>query len=171
MEMVKIDAQKLQLLNDRINQTIDALNQVRLSTHGLQHSTGQVGVPQWGQGQIGLQGQQVAPAAFYGQGIPTQGIPMQVMPQAGLEHSSPRFDPSRGQFAFNSAGAPIGFGPTLAPGAFTPSLGQGAQAFGVPSMGISHTAPTIDPYWQLRAQAQVPVAYPQQYLTPQVIPY
>jgi hypothetical protein len=41
MEMVKVDVQKLQLLNDRIAQTIDALNQVRLSVHGIQHSSQQ----------------------------------------------------------------------------------------------------------------------------------
>src|SRR5439155_13912586 len=34
----KVDVAKLQLLNDRINQTIDALNQVRLSVHGLAHA-------------------------------------------------------------------------------------------------------------------------------------
>ncbi len=34
----KVDVRKLQLLNDRINQTIEALNQVRLSVHGLGHS-------------------------------------------------------------------------------------------------------------------------------------
>ena len=166
METVKIDAQKLQLLNDRINQTIDALNQVRLSTHGLQHSTGQVGVR--GQPQFGPQLQQVAPGAFYGQALP-QVVPMQAIAQTGLEHSTPAFDPSMGQYATNSAGAPLGFAPTLAPGAFTPSMVQAPQAFGVRSMGISHTAPVMDPYWQLRAQ--MPVAYPQQYAVPQMIPY
>ena len=40
METVKVDIRKLQLLNDRINQCIDALNQVRLSTHGLSHTAG-----------------------------------------------------------------------------------------------------------------------------------
>jgi hypothetical protein len=34
----KVDVRKLQVLNDRINQTIDALNQVRLSVHGLGHT-------------------------------------------------------------------------------------------------------------------------------------
>lgn len=38
METVKVDLQKLQLLNDRIAQTIEALNQLRLSTHGLQQA-------------------------------------------------------------------------------------------------------------------------------------
>ncbi len=35
METAKVDIEKLQLLNDRINQTIEALNQVRMSVHGL----------------------------------------------------------------------------------------------------------------------------------------
>ena len=38
METVKVDTQKLQLLNDRIAQTIDALNQLKMSVHGIQHS-------------------------------------------------------------------------------------------------------------------------------------
>lgn len=56
METVKVDAQKLQMLNDRINQTIDALNQVRMSTHGLQHSpvAGAPGVIPQGLGQVGV---------------------------------------------------------------------------------------------------------------------
>ncbi|MCK6551462.1 hypothetical protein L6R52_36840 [Myxococcota bacterium] len=58
LETAKVDVRRLQLLNDRINQTIDALNQLRLSVHGLQHTTnvgmGQVGVP-YGQS-VGLQG-------------------------------------------------------------------------------------------------------------------
>ncbi|HLX06544.1 MAG TPA: hypothetical protein VKY89_01640 [Thermoanaerobaculia bacterium] len=40
METAKVDIRKLQLLNDRINQSIDALNQVRLSVHGLSHTAG-----------------------------------------------------------------------------------------------------------------------------------
>jgi len=38
METAKIDIRKLQLLNDRISSTIEALNQVRLSVHGLTHT-------------------------------------------------------------------------------------------------------------------------------------
>ena len=34
----KVDVRKLQLLNDRIAQTIEALNQVRLSVYGLSHT-------------------------------------------------------------------------------------------------------------------------------------
>ena len=36
----KVDIRKLQLLNDRINQTIEALHQFRLSVYGLQHASG-----------------------------------------------------------------------------------------------------------------------------------
>lgn len=42
METAKVDFRKLQLLNDRINQTIDAMNQLRVSVHGL---GAQMGVP------------------------------------------------------------------------------------------------------------------------------
>ncbi len=48
METAKVDIRKLQLLNDRINQCIDALNQVRLSVHGLSqgltHTNPQAGI-------------------------------------------------------------------------------------------------------------------------------
>ena len=40
METAKVDIRKLQILNDRINQTLDALQQVRLSVHGIQHTAG-----------------------------------------------------------------------------------------------------------------------------------
>jgi hypothetical protein len=50
MDTVKLDIQKLQLLNDRIAQTLEALNQVRLSVHGLQHTSGQVPYGVMGQG-------------------------------------------------------------------------------------------------------------------------
>lgn len=38
MDTAKVDLRKLQLLNDRISQTIEALQQVRMSVHGLSHS-------------------------------------------------------------------------------------------------------------------------------------
>jgi len=38
METARVDVRKLQLLNDRINQCLDALNLVRLSTYGLSHA-------------------------------------------------------------------------------------------------------------------------------------
>jgi hypothetical protein len=51
METAKVDLRKLQLLNDRINQTIDALSQLRLTVHGLGHSTGNL--PAFTQGATG----------------------------------------------------------------------------------------------------------------------
>src|SRR4051812_32755548 len=62
METAKVDLRKLQLLNDRIAQVIDALNQVRFSVHGLQHTAGfvpgvcfgtpNVGIPAYGLGPL-----------------------------------------------------------------------------------------------------------------------
>jgi len=90
----KVDVGKLQLLNDRITQVMDALNQVRFSVHGLTHTGaptgqpgagfqfGQLGIPQ--QPQLGFQ-QQVP----YGMGQPwgQLGIPQQ--PQLGFQPQVP----------------------------------------------------------------------------------
>ncbi len=101
METVKVDMQKLQLLNDRIAQTIDALNQLRLSVHGIQHSPSPVG---WGPnvgmgyGAYGTFSPYGAynPVAFaqptFGQ--PTFGQPTFVQPYGspfvgGIQHTSP----------------------------------------------------------------------------------
>ena len=69
----KVDVRKLQILNDRINQTIEALNQVRLSVHGLGHSGLQN--PFLGQGQgSGMQhGFGVPNPYLYGMQNPLQG--------------------------------------------------------------------------------------------------
>ena len=58
----RVDVRKLQVLNDRINQTIDALNQVRLSVHGLGH-TGMTPA--------------MNPLAYMTQGYGTQGLGLQ----------------------------------------------------------------------------------------------
>src|SRR6185369_8463289 len=60
METAKVDIRKLQLLNDRINQCIDALNQVRLSVHGLSQGLSHTSP----QGQAGLN-----PGSQYSQGF------------------------------------------------------------------------------------------------------
>lgn len=57
----KVDVRKLQILNDRINQTIDALSQVRMSVHGLGHT----GVPT----------PMMNPFALYNQGFGVPTIP------------------------------------------------------------------------------------------------
>jgi len=74
METARVDIRKLQLLNDRINQTIDALNQVRLSVHGvgLAHSAGYP--------------TQFGPTQFGGSPF---GTPVFGVPGIGLGHTSP----------------------------------------------------------------------------------
>ncbi|WP_394847846.1 hypothetical protein LZC95_10330 [Pendulispora brunnea] len=87
----KVDIRKLQLLNDRIAQTIEALNQVRLSVHGLglSHTTGNVGGLGLGNvGGLGLGGFQGNP--FQGlQGL--QGLQGGVPwgQNIGIQHTSP----------------------------------------------------------------------------------
>jgi hypothetical protein len=83
----KVDVRKLQLLNDRITQVMDALNQVRFSVHGLTHTGAPIGQPvpgyQFGIPQLPQFGfQQQTP---YGIGQPwgQLGIPQQ--PQLGFQ--------------------------------------------------------------------------------------
>lgn len=104
METAKVDIRKLQLLNDRINQCIDALNQVRVSVHGLSHASvgAQTGVgiplaqPTFGQAPYGA-----AFGAGYSPGFIQQGfqpgftapqypvgIPQGFNPVLGLSHTS-----------------------------------------------------------------------------------
>lgn len=115
MDTVKVDLQKLQLLNDRITQTIEALDQVRASVHGIQHSMGagqqQVGIGQgwpqneswqqrqgWPQGQGGLSHSTLGgfrpysammqqPQLGFGYGYQTQGAQMPFAQQGGISHS------------------------------------------------------------------------------------
>jgi len=80
VETAKVDIRKLQQLNDRINQCLDALNQVRLSVHGLSHTTG--AFPQIGQ-QIGQQqGGQLGFAGVQDPRFGAQGI--NPLAQAGI---------------------------------------------------------------------------------------
>ena len=101
---VTIDLQKLQLLNDRICQTIDALNQVRMSVRGqfLPHQAQPVHglntVNTWGQpvyGQI--------PTAAYGQSF---GLPV----NAGLNAASGFYGYAPTAFG-PAAYAPVSYGP------------------------------------------------------------
>jgi len=88
----KVDIRKLQLLNDRIAQTIEALNQVRLSVHGLglSHTTGNVGGLGLGNvgGGLGFQGGN--PLAGFQGGVPfglQGGVPWGQ--NIGIQHTSP----------------------------------------------------------------------------------
>jgi hypothetical protein len=81
----KVDIRKLQLLNDRIAQTIDALNQVRLSVHGLglSHSSGVAGL-----GFGGVAGQSI-PFQSAIAGFPQQAFGAWPGVVPGISHSSP----------------------------------------------------------------------------------
>jgi len=93
METAKVDIRKLQLLNDRINQCIDALNQVRLSVHGLSqglsHTSGQTGInpgAPYGFGQTGF-GQTGFGANPFGQpGVNPIGLGQGFGPMTGIQN-------------------------------------------------------------------------------------
>jgi hypothetical protein len=91
METAKVEIKKLQLLNDRINQCIDALNQVRLSVHGLSHTPGvpaSAGAPPFTQSPYAAAGLGTPYASGFAQqggGIPSPFGPQPgVAPQFGL---------------------------------------------------------------------------------------
>jgi len=152
METAKVDIRKLQLLNDRINQCLEALSQVRLTVHGLSHTAGQI--PGQGYPQAGIGLPQAGPfGAFGGPGVPYP-------PFAGLGHST-------------------GLGPFQA---FAQQAFPFAQAFGAgqgipqpwggqsPWSGLSHTNPEImslaDPFGALRIAQTFPYA---QYPVPPIV--
>ena len=92
MDTVKVDIQKLQLLNDRIAQTIEALNQLRMTVHGIHHSPAQVSP--WGTygNSYGMYGQPwVQPGygtPFTPYGNPYVGSPFTSPFGPGLQHTS-----------------------------------------------------------------------------------
>ncbi|HEX5031509.1 MAG TPA: hypothetical protein VFX78_08630 [Candidatus Eisenbacteria bacterium] len=114
----KVDVRKLQVLNDRINQTIDALNQVRLSVHGLGHT----GVMP-----------QMNPLAHLTQGFGTQGFGTQGMGGQGIG----------GQFGGQGFGQP-GFGTQGFGGGFP----QTPWAQGIGGLGHTSPFAQIDPLSQ-----------------------
>ena len=117
METAKVDIKKLQILSDRINQCIDALNQVRISVHGLAQSN------PFTQGALGTQG--------FGQ------VP-------GLSHTSPfgigATNPMYPTNPYASFGAPQGVPGIGQAGFGQPGFGQ--QGFApLNQLGLSHTGP------------------------------
>lgn len=98
METAKVDIRRLQMLNDCINRTIEALNQVRLSVHGgsLQHS---------------------APFGVQGIGTPAFGYPGAFASPYGISPQMFGVIPGIGHTAANAYGNP-----------FTPNLTQNAFA-------------------------------------------
>jgi hypothetical protein len=135
METAKVDIRKLQLLNDRINQTIDALNQVRLSVHGLSHTSG-----------INPNAPNVGAAAF-GLGAGAQ--------QGGFQQGGFQQVPQVGFPQVQQPGFPQGFGGGLShtplfyggvQGGMNPYAAFGAQGGLNPYAGIGGAAPGWNPY-------------------------
>lgn len=164
METVKVDIQKLQLLNDRIVQTIDALNQLRMSVHGIQHTPAQVSpfgyaaaygaYPQ----QLGAFAPQSTPFANPFGFSPFASSPYPSPFSAGIQHTTP--------YAATPYVTPYGIQNPYAASAFGIQNPYAASAFTIQNpyaatfanpyvnAGISHTA--WDPYAQLRAAQTTP---------------
>ena len=128
METARVDIRKLQLLNDKINQCLDALNQVRLTVHGLSHSGAQTGGASIGQpiGQS-MSGFGTSDPRFAAQGLGSMPLGVQGY-GAGLSHSP---------FASSPFGQPFAqaYGQQQ-PGAF-PFTGQPNPQWG--QQGLGHT--------------------------------
>ncbi len=129
METAKVDIRKLQLLNDRINQCIDALSQVRLSVHGLSHTQ--------------------APGQFAGQ------YPGQIAGQFGNTgpmggYIDPRFTDPRFGFGVSPIAQGQGYGGGLAHTPFAGQIGQTMAGFtpGLSGVGNIPQANQI-PVWNV----------------------
>jgi hypothetical protein len=158
METVKVDNQKLQLLNERIAQTIEALNQVRMSAHSIQHT---LAVPPQSYAQYGAYPQQTfSPVQpFYGVPYAQQSFmqPYAVQPHAIPQTVNPWVTP----FATNPYTTPFTANPYTTPFATSPFFGGiqqttapvasplGAWSMPYVGNGISHSP--WDPTSALRA--------------------
>ena len=151
----KVDIRKLQLLNDRITQTIDALNQVRLSVHGLGLGHSAMSPAAFGSSQAFGHPQALSGLAGASSGFQSgfQGFPASIG-ALGLQHST--MNPlllqslwAQNPYAFQSAAASP-FASQLGVGSLASSLGAHLQS---PLGGLSHSSPEMldqlrasDPY-------------------------
>lgn len=170
MEAVKVDVRKLQLLNDRISQTLDALNQVRLSAHGLSHSPSVVPVIQqtpvpWALPYAPVSGYAVPslfglPQAYgisHSTGIPYIGYPVSGVWNPSLGVTSPvasvpaipAIPGAVNGLAHTTGVSPYAMGPAVAP-AIHPyaaswiAAGLSPLTYGLPN-GLAHSSPeTVD---------------------------
>ena len=133
---MEIDITKLQLLNDRISQTIDALCHLKAATPGLSHSgsygwTGAPGVgatPPWATSPYGAWN-----SPFVGQ----QGISPFV--GMGLGHTANPYGAVNPYLTGMNYSVPVS-----SYGYPSPMFGAGFSPYGVPYAGLSHTG-AIDP--------------------------
>jgi hypothetical protein len=179
----KVDVRKLQILNDRINQTIDALNQVRLSVHGLGHTGGLqspfnpymaqgygvqqpygIGAPGFGlhQGMQGLQGgfPGITPQVPFGfHHSPFQQLANPFFSQGLTSPWSQVGSPWSGlgqnnPMGFGGAGGSGGFGGI---GGFGGGVGGGlSQLYGGMGGGLYHTPPDLIERQLIEARANDP---------------
>jgi len=138
MEIARVDIRKLQLLNDRINQCLDALNQVRFSVHGLA-SGGAGAAQQFAQSAAPQLG--VDPRFAY----PGAGQPGTQVPSSGYS----------GGFGFSPYSGSPGMGLGSFPGTISqmPIWGVGGSVHGgFENEGLHGHAPQQDPSlaWRLR---------------------
>lgn len=140
----KVDVRKLQILNDRINQTIDALNQVRLSVHGLGHTgmsqgmnpfTQGIGQQQsFGQSPFGIQQPFGMQHSF---GIPSPyGVPQQL----GFQHNPYQqyVNPFTNPFLTQGLSSP--WSQVGSPWGYSQAGGGLGNVYGG---GLSHTSPEL----------------------------
>lgn len=93
----RVDIERLQILNDRLCQTLDALNQVRLSAHNVSYSP--MAQPFYSQPIHGQLNQMVpafggySPNTAWGytQALPQTVTPFHAQPQFGFESIRPSF--------------------------------------------------------------------------------
>lgn len=141
----RVDIKKLQLLNDRIVQTIEALNQVRLSVHGLQQTGAPLGALNFGQPFVGSTSGFGLPIAPVGYNVPYAGV-------SGFPGGLP--STNVGALTQPFFGAPIsGYTPSFS--AATSNLGPSVANWPIMgTTGLSHSA--IEEQWLAEMRAQDP---------------
>lgn len=144
METVKVDIKKLQLLNDRINQCIDALGQVRMSVHGLSHTS--------------------AP----GQGAPFTGVPPYQAGMPQYQAGIPPFQTPAGGPGYS----PFGQAPSGPP--FIPGISHTTPLGVNPFAGLEPAESFARPLWAdplLASRIAQTFPYAQAVVPPQVAGY
>jgi hypothetical protein len=142
---VRIDIQRLQVLNDRLCQTLEALNQVRLSAHA----------PVVGGHFAGLGMNPLAMNGLAGYGIPAYGVPAYGTPAYGIPaYGTSAFGtPAFGvpAYGFGGHGAIPAWGYGASPVSFGTPVSYGAPVSGTPVWGTTWSGNGIDRTRQAQA--------------------